>query len=106
MRANIPEVEGKRIVIIGGGFAGLKLATELLRTNYQIVLLDMHNYHMFQPLLYQVATAGIEPSSISFPYRKVFQSRKNIHIRVTEVLKINAEKNQVSTTIGYVNYDY
>lgn len=106
MRANIPEVEGKRIVIIGGGFAGLKLATELLKTNYQIVLLDMHNYHMFQPLLYQVATAGIEPSSISFPYRKVFQSRKNIHIRVTEVLKINAEKNQVSTTIGYVNYDY
>jgi len=106
MRANIPEVDGKRIVIIGGGFAGLKLATKLVKTNYQSVLLDMHNYHMFQPLLYQVATAGIEPSAISFPYRKVFQSKNNIHIRVTEVLKIDPEKNQVLTTIGEVHYDY
>ncbi|MDD4922795.1 MAG: FAD-dependent oxidoreductase, partial [Bacteroidales bacterium] len=106
MRANIPEVEGKRIVVIGGGFAGLKLATKLVKTNYQTVLLDMHNYHMFQPLLYQVATAGIEPSAISFPFRKVFQSKNNIHIRVTEVLKIDPDKNRVYTTIGEVNYDY
>jgi NADH:ubiquinone reductase (H+-translocating) len=106
MRANIPEIEGKRIVVVGGGFAGLKLATKLVKTDYQIVLLDMHNYHMFQPLLYQVATAGIEPSAISFPYRKVFQSRTNIHIRVTEVLKIEPEKSQVLTTIGEVSYDY
>jgi NADH dehydrogenase, FAD-containing subunit len=106
MRANIPEVEGKRIVIIGGGFAGLQLATKLVKTNYQTVLLDMHNYHMFQPLLYQVATAGIEPSAISFPYRKVFQKKNNIHIRVTEVLKIDSKKKQVYTTIGEVSYDY
>lgn len=106
MRANIPKVEGKRIVVIGGGFAGLKLATKLVKTNYQSVLLDMHNYHMFQPLLYQVATAGIEPSAISFPYRKVFQKKNNIHIRVTEVLKIDPDKNLVYTTIGKIGYDY
>jgi len=106
MRANIPEVEEKRIVVIGGGFAGLKLATKLVKTNYQTVLIDMHNYHMFQPLLYQVATAGIEPSAISFPFRKVFQSRKTIHIRVAEVLKIEPENNHIITTIGAVNYDY
>lgn len=106
MRANIPEVNEKRIVVIGGGFAGLTLATKLVKTNYQSVLMDMHNYHMFQPLLYQVATAGIEPSAISFPFRKVFQSKKNIHIRVAEVLKIEPEKNRIVTTIGKVRYDY
>lgn len=106
MRANIPEVEEKRIVVIGGGFAGLTLATKLVKTNYQSVLIDMHNYHMFQPLLYQVATAGIEASGISFPYRKVFQSKSNIHIRVTEVLKVEPENNRVVTTIGIVNYDF
>ena len=106
MRANIPEVNEKRIVVIGGGFAGLKLTTKLVKTNYQSVLIDMHNYHMFQPLLYQVATAGIEASAISFPYRKVFQSSKMIHIRVAEVLKIEPESNRIVTTIGVVNYDY
>lgn len=106
MRANIPEVNEKRIVIVGGGFAGLKLATKLLDTNYQIVLLDMHNYHMFQPLLYQVATAGIEPSAISFPFRKIFQSRKNIHIRITEVQKVDPTNKLIYTTIGEVRYDY
>ncbi|MDP4209167.1 MAG: NAD(P)/FAD-dependent oxidoreductase [Bacteroidota bacterium] len=106
MKANIPEVENKRIVIIGGGFAGLTLARKLVKSNYQIVLLDKHNYHMFQPLFYQVATAGIEPSAISFPYRKVFQSKNNIHIRKTEVLKVEPENNRVLTKIGEVNYDY
>jgi NADH dehydrogenase, FAD-containing subunit len=106
MKANIPEVENKRIVIIGGGFAGLTLARKLVKSNYQIVLLDKHNYHMFQPLFYQVATAGIEPSAISFPYRKVFQSKNNVHIRKTEVLKVEPENNRVLTKIGEVNYDY
>ncbi len=106
MNANIPEVDSKRIVVVGGGFAGLTLCRDLVNSDYQIVLLDKHNYHMFQPLFYQVATAGLEPSAISFPYRKVFQNKTNIHIRKTEVLRIEPETNQVITTIGTVKYDY
>jgi len=106
VKANIPEVEKKRVVVIGGGFAGLTLASKLVKTMYQSVLIDKHNYHMFQPLLYQVATAGIEPSAISFPFRKVFQSKRNIHIRITEVLRIEPENNRVITKIGIVNYDF
>lgn len=106
MKANIPEVPGKRVVVIGGGFAGLTLTRKLVKTNFQTVLLDKHNYHMFQPLFYQVATAGLEPSAISFPYRKVFQSKKNIHVRKTEVLSIEPENNRVITKVGIVNYDY
>ncbi len=106
MKANIPEVENKRIVVVGGGFAGLTICRELVKMNYQIVLLDKHNYHMFQPLFYQVATAGLEPSAISFPYRKVFQSLSNIHIRKTTVLNVEPKHNRVNTTIGIINYDY
>jgi NADH dehydrogenase len=106
MKANIKETNQKRIVIIGGGFGGLKLARELSNANYQVVLLDKNNYHQFQPLFYQVATAGLEPSAISFPFRKIFQNTKNIHIRIAEVLKINAEAQQISTNIGIINYDY
>jgi NADH dehydrogenase len=106
MKANIPEVEGKRVVVIGGGFAGLTLTRKLIKTNFQTVLLDKHNYHMFQPLFYQVATAGLEPSAISFPFRKVFQSKKNIHVRKTEVLSIEPHNNRVITKVGIVNYDY
>lgn len=106
MKANIPEVERIRVVVVGGGFAGLSLARKLVKTDYQTVLIDKHNYHMFQPLFYQVATAGLEPSAISFPFRKVFQSKKNIHIRVTEVLSIEPHNNRVITKVGIVNYDY
>ncbi|HEY4787910.1 MAG TPA: NAD(P)/FAD-dependent oxidoreductase [Bacteroidales bacterium] len=106
MKANIPEVEGKRIVVIGGGFAGLTLTRKLVKTSFQTVLIDKNNYHMFQPLFYQVATAGLEPSAISFPFRKVFQSKKNIHLRLTEVLSIEPNHNRVVTKIGIVNYDY
>lgn len=95
----------KRIVIIGGGFAGLKLARELKNQPFEIWLIDKNNFHQFQPLFYQVATAGLEPSSISFPLRKVFQNHKNIHIRVTEVTKIDAPKNVVHTLIGEIPYD-
>jgi NADH dehydrogenase len=72
MKANIPETGQKRVVIIGGGFGGLKLARDLSGSNYQVVLVDKNNYHQFQPLYYQVATAGLEPSAISFPFRKIF----------------------------------
>lgn len=106
MKANIKETSQKRIVIIGGGFGGLKLARELTRSDYQVVLIDKNNYHQFQPLFYQVATAGLEPSAISFPFRKVFQKTKNIHIRIAQVLKITPESNHIFTSIGHINYDY
>jgi NADH dehydrogenase len=106
MKANIPETNHKRVVIIGGGFGGLKLAKELSKTNYQVVLIDKNNYHQFQPLFYQVATAGLEPCAISFPFRKVFQGNKNIHIRITEVSSVNTQENYLNTGIGRINYDY
>jgi NADH:ubiquinone reductase (H+-translocating) len=106
MKANIPEVKEKRVVVVGGGFAGLTLMRQLVKKKFQIVLIDKNNYHQFQPLFYQVATAGLEPSAISFPFRKVFQSKKNIHIRVTEVVRIDTQLKRIYTTIGYINYDY
>jgi NADH dehydrogenase len=105
MKANIPELKEERIVIIGGGFAGLKLLRNLSKKSFQLVLIDKYNYHQFQPLLYQVATAGIEPSSISFPFRKIFQSKKNVFIRITEVNRIDPEQKKVFTQIGHINYD-
>ena len=89
MKVNIPETDQKRVVIIGGGFAGLNLALKLAKSDYQVVLVDKNNYHQFQPLFYQVAMAGLEPSSIAFPLRKIFQKHKNIYIRVTEVLEVD-----------------
>ncbi|NQW43007.1 MAG: NAD(P)/FAD-dependent oxidoreductase [Bacteroidetes bacterium] len=106
MQPNIPQSDKKRIVIIGGGFAGLKLAISLKKANFQVVLLDKNNYHQFQPLFYQVATAGLEPSAISFPFRKVFQGYPNLHFRETTVLKINSAQNSIDTTIGIITYDY
>ena len=106
MIANIPETDLKRIVIIGAGFAGLKLAQKLLKSKYQVVLIDKENYHSFQPLMYQVATAGLEPSSIAFPLRKLFQHEKNFHIRNDEVISIDTEnKNIRLKNIGKVNFD-
>jgi NADH:ubiquinone reductase (H+-translocating) len=102
---NIPETDKRRIVIIGGGFAGLTLARKLINKNFQIVLFDKNNYHQFQPLFYQVAMSGLEPSSISFPLRKVFQKETEIHIRVAEVKEIKPELNQLVTDIGICNYD-
>lgn len=104
----IPDISDnqKRVVIIGAGFAGLTLAKKLSSRYFQVVLIDKNNYHQFQPLLYQVATAGLEPSSICFPLRKLFQKHKNVFIRVAEVISVNAAENSVSTTIGKVPYDY
>lgn len=107
MTPNLPKTEQKRVVIVGAGFGGLVLARKLSQnSDLQIVLIDKNNYHQFQPLFYQVAMAGLEPSSISFPLRKIFQSRKNVNIRVTEVLKINPETNVVETGLGAIEYDY
>lgn len=106
MAINIPETEQKRIVIVGAGFAGLNLANKLSGSGYQVVLIDKNNYHQFQPLFYQVAMAGLEPSSITFPLRKHFQHKKNVTIRVTEVEKVDTDKKLIHTQLGIVNYDY
>ncbi|HET8962446.1 MAG TPA: NAD(P)/FAD-dependent oxidoreductase [Chitinophagales bacterium] len=106
MKANLPETNQKRIVIIGGGFGGLRLARELSDSDYQVILIDKNNYHQFQPLFYQVATAGLEPSSISFPFRKIFQKTENVLIRVAEIVRIAPDQNKLESSIGMINYDY
>jgi NADH dehydrogenase len=105
MITNIPKTELKRVVIIGGGFGGLKLARKLTK-EFQVILIDKQNYHQFQPLLYQVATAGLESSSIAFPFRKAFQKKKNIYIRIAEATSVNILENSVITNIGAINYDF
>ena len=98
MTPNLPKTELKRVVIIGAGFGGLTLARKLSqRSDLQVVLIDKNNYHQFQPLFYQVAMAGLEPSSISFPLRKVFQSKKNVHIRFKEGVNIDTIANVIET---------
>ncbi len=107
MTINIPTSDKKRIVIVGSGFAGLTLARKIARRNdYQVVLIDKNNYHQFQPLFYQVAMSGLEPSSIVFPLRKVFQKKENVFIRVTEVISIEPTSNRIQTSLGELTYDY
>ncbi|GBU08311.1 respiratory NADH dehydrogenase 2/cupric reductase [Bacteroidales bacterium] len=96
----------KRVVVIGGGFGGLKIASKLNPQYFQLVILDKNNYHQFQPLLYQVAIAGLEPSSISYPFRKNFQNKKHIQFRMCEATSVIPESKTVETTIGSITYDY
>jgi NADH:ubiquinone reductase (H+-translocating) len=103
---NIPYSDKKRVVIIGSGFAGLKLAVKLRNSGFQVVIVDRFNYHQFQPLFYQVATAGLEPSAISFPLRKIFHNYKDYYIRIAEVQKVDPDKQQIWTTAGILSYDY
>ncbi|MEJ7738769.1 MAG: NAD(P)/FAD-dependent oxidoreductase [Chitinophagaceae bacterium] len=95
-----------RIVIVGGGFAGLELARHLRDETVDVILVDRHNYHTFQPLLYQVATGALEAETIAFPIRRVFQSHKNLNFLLADVLKVNPANNAIDTTIGEVVYDY
>ena len=103
---NIPQSDKKRVVIIGGGFAGLSIAKKLRNKNLQVVLLDKHNYHTFQPLLYQVATGGLEAGSIAYPIRKVIQEYKDFYFRLTSVKEIDTQNQKVISEIGDLNYDY
>lgn len=103
---NLPETTTKKIVVLGGGFAGLNLARKLMGTKYQVILLDKNNYHQFQPLFYQVATAGIEPSAISFPLRKIFHNTPNVTFRMAEALELDQDQNRLYTDVGYVDYDF
>ena len=102
----LPATRLPRIVVIGAGFAGLNLIKKLRNKPVQIVLLDKNNFHQFQPLLYQVAIAGLEPDSIVSPIRKLFQGYKNLVYRMAEVVRVEPETNRVFTNIGWVRYDY
>ena len=103
---NIPNSSEKRVVIIGGGFGGLNLAKALRNSDFQVVLLDKHNYHAFQPLFYQVATSGLEPGSIAYPFRKIFAQYENFYFRMTVVTSIDSTSQVVKTTIGDIRFDY
>ncbi len=106
MKANIERTDKKRIVIVGGGLGGLELAFKLVDDDYQVVLVDKNNYHQFPPLIYQVASGGLEPSSISFPFRRLFQGKKDFFFRMAEVESVNTDKKTIKTTVGEIDYDY
>jgi len=97
---------GKKVVIVGAGFAGLQVAKHLKHSDYETTLIDQYNFHQFQPLLYQVATARLEPSAISFPLRKVFQKERHVHVRIAKVQRVDTANKQVVTDGGNFPYDY
>lgn len=102
----VPQTNKKRVVIIGGGFAGVRLAKGLRGANFQVVLLDRHNYHTFQPLLYQVATAGLEPDSIAGPLRKLLKDNPDFYFRLATVTHLHPSQKTIDTEIGPLEYDY
>ena len=106
MSFNVPKSDKKRVVIVGGGFGGLQVANRLKHSDFQVVLIDRNNYHQFPPLIYQIASAGLEPSSISFPFRKIYQRRKNFYFRMATVRSIFPEQKILQTSIGKISYDY
>lgn len=106
MSINIKRNEQKRVVIVGGGLGGLRLAEDLSKKDLQVVLIDKNNFHQFPPLIYQIASAGIDPSSISFPYRQIFRKRKNFYFRMAEARAVFPEKKILQTSIGKISYDY
>jgi NADH dehydrogenase len=105
-KIRIPETDLPRVVIIGGGFAGLSFVKQLKNRAIQVIVIDKNNFHQFQPLLYQVATSGIVPDSIAFPLRKQFKSYNNVFFRMADVLQIETENKQVITDIGNIGFDY
>ena len=105
MRANIKRNEQRRVVVVGGGLGGLKMVSSLRDTDYQVVLVDKNNYNQFPPLIYQVASAGLEPRNISFPFRRLFQGWKNFFFRMAEVEHIDTEEKAIRTSIGTIHYD-
>ena len=97
----------KKIIIVGGGFAGLNLVKRLSgKEQFEVTLVDVHNYHYFPPLLYQVSTAFIEPSNISYPFRKLLHNHKNVHFFMGELTRIDADRNVIETSNGALSYDY
>ncbi len=95
-----------KIIIIGAGFGGVKMVKSLHKKPVEVLLIDRNNYHNFQPLMYQVATGGLEPGNIGYPVRRIFRKYKNVSFRMAEVLSIDIHKNKISTSIGEMDYDY
>ena len=95
----------KKIIVVGGGFAGVEFVKKIDKKRYDILLIDKVNHHQFQPLFYQVASSQIEPSSNSFPLRYIFRDYKSVEIRLGTVVCIHPQVNQVETTIGNFYYD-
>ncbi|MFT5862079.1 MAG: NADH dehydrogenase [Flavobacteriales bacterium] len=102
---NIPTIDLPRIVVIGAGFAGLQVAKHIDTNSYQLVLIDKNNYHTFQPLLYQVSSAGLEPDSIAYPIRKILRKKKNTFYRLAQVKQIHQDSSVLETDIGDLSYD-
>jgi NADH dehydrogenase len=99
--------KAKKIVVAGGGFAGINLVKKLANDNrYQVTLIDKNNFHSFTPLLYQVGMAFIEPSNISYPFRRLFQEKNNLRFHMGSLIKVNIEENTVETDNGSLDYDY
>jgi len=103
---NIPNNGKLRVVVIGGGFGGINTIKKLRNKSFQVVLFDKHNYHTFQPLLYQVATAGLQPDSIAGPLRTIFKKFDDFHFRMLPVTSVDPDKNTISTPVGDLLYDY
>ena len=95
-----------KIVIIGAGFGGVELAKSMRNKPVEVLLIDQHNYHNFQPLMYQVATGGLEPGSIAYPVRRIFRRNKNVTFRMAEVQEVVSGENKLLTSIGEIAYDY
>lgn len=106
MSINIQRNQKKRVVIVGGGLGGLRLAEDLYGSGMQVVLIDKNNFHQFPPLIYQIASAGIDPSSISFPFRQIFRKRKDFYFRMAEARMVDTEKKILQTSIGKIDYDH
>lgn len=104
--AIIPETGKPRVVVIGGGFGGLEVSKSLCQADVQVVLIDRQNFHTFQPLLYQVATAALEAESIVYPFRKMFDEQDNFYFRLAEVQSVDTDQQVVFTSIGLFRYDY
>ena len=102
--SSMNQKKNKKIVIIGAGFPGLKLTRKLLNSNYDITILDIHNFHQFQPLFYQVASARLEPAAISFPLRKIFHGERNVSVRVGMIRNIDTIEKKVYTTNRMYEY--
>jgi len=97
----------KKVVIVGGGFGGVRLIKKLANDpRFQVTLVDKNNYHFFPPLLYQVSTAFIENSNISYPFRRMFQNKKNLRFHLGSLVKINSDQNTIDTDSGTLSYDY
>jgi NADH dehydrogenase len=103
---NIPATDKKRVVIVGCGFGGLTLAKKLRKSPFQVVIIDKHNYHQFQPLFYQIASAGLDADSITFPIRKIFQKYEDFYIRKAVAEEVKVSDNRLITSMGDIKYDY